>query len=223
MADGGARAIKDLGLLNRLGVKPRRVPPIGSGRMYDLGPGFVGAVSVLLDHHLATRLHFAERAPVRKFPQFGPRVRVEIADPRVQALEQRVAKLERALEQRALWRVGELKRRVGLLATSAGIAPENVLATENLLSRLHDVVRGSGLDCMPEPQLDHEPDDNTVELTWFDRANSRTLSVVAVHRVGDSAETWNVRLHQFSGGVSEDILEPTNAQLSEALRNFIGA
>jgi hypothetical protein len=232
MADGGSHVFKDLDLLTRMGVKSRQVPPVGSRRMYDLGPAFARDVQVVFHWHFAHRLHLAEQALARRgmHARLAGQVRVEFADPRVEPLARRVEQLARELEElreavranqekRWLWR--SLKERVDAISKSSSIPPENVIAANAMIERLHYVIRDAGFECVREPQLDYEPDDAAIEIGWFDRQNGRALSIVAVMRDPESDE-WATRLHELSRANATDTYNPTNSQLTEAIRRFIG-
>lgn len=215
-------AVRDVRLLDRLGVEFSRVPPVVKTPIFDLPEreavshrGFAHFLAALVGFNLVYHLHLRETWTRRA-------VRLEVRDPRFFALELRIRRLEEANDRRVLWRLSDIENRIKSIAQGAHRDNEHVLASTALLKRLHRIVRDSGLQCFPPPQLDQDPEEGSLEFAWFDRQNRASLSVSVFNDFSSGSALRRVRLLHLSDGDVVETTDPDDSELEAALRQFIG-
>jgi len=220
MADGGDVTAKDLQLLTRIGVSPEHGPRVRHAP--EQGAELTRALLIVLGNQVALHLHSLERSISGKQMIGVARsgVHTEALRAQIGHLQERIERLEDAARRRVIWRLNDLRARINTMLPSKSDELQRS-ATEALLARMHEVALRIGLECMPAPHLDLDPDDGAVELTWFDRQNRRTLGVAAF-REGDASHSWGVRIHQIANGNASEEANPSDVALGDAMRRFIG-
>lgn len=145
-------------------------------------------------------------------------VRETVRDQRVRGLEERVSKLERALEKFTLWRVNDVKSRIKELAERHEVATADRAALDALVDSLHSIARAEGWHCLPAPQVDWNPE-ATLNIVWFDQRNHSSVAVTVLQE--DQSEEGRVWLHGLHSGSAFNLFDPSKQQITEALRQFL--
>jgi len=213
----GARTVVkpsgELQVATRQALQLMKKAVAGVGKM-DLFIGSVATPPRPARTHDVDALHETVRSlqdQVRKQQREIERQHGEVSD-----LKGRLAAAQAA---RRIWRLSDVKRRIRAMASIRDLATEDLSALDEQLDRLHILVVANGIDCLPTPQVDDNPD-ATIDIVWFDQRNHSSLALTVLPEGDEDGRIW---LRGLDSGTAFNIYEPTDDDLLAALRRFSGA
>lgn len=126
-------------------------------------------------------------------------------DVTIERLRLEVERLQKSVDSRRIWRLGELQDRIGKLAGSDRQRVGAIAA----LGCLHRIAIQNGFDCLGAPQLSMNEGD--VDFSWYD-LSTRQAVTLAVDEAGATTLTWQ------SGGEAGQVDSPDEAALLKQIR-----
>jgi hypothetical protein len=132
-------------------------------------------------------------------------------------LEQRLAVLERRMgrfENRVLWRLGSLDRRVRQVA--APHTEDDIAMLLGLLGRLHSLAKDGGLECLKEPEIEANSD-ATADIIWIDRRALRLLAFSVVPAAEVDEFGGRIWMRWADGDHTDNKFDPSDEEIRERL------